>query len=57
MCVLGIKDELFGCWYKSWECPKINVKVADKRVKVAELVLRCVICGLKFFLQIFLFFF
>ena len=24
----------------------INVKVADKRVRVAELALRCVICGL-----------
>ena len=24
----------------------INVKVVDRRVRVAELVLRCVICGL-----------
>ena len=48
MCVLGIKDELFGCWYKTWECPN-DVKVVDRIVRVglvAEFVLRCLICGL-----------
>ena len=45
MCVLGIKDELFGCWYKTWECPN-DVKVVDRTVRVAEFVLRCLICGL-----------
>ena len=35
MCVLGIKDELFGCWYKTWECPN-DVKVVDRIVRVAR---------------------